>query len=197
MLTAFQCSRQPLLHTPRVTCIQVQGVKYKSAGLWRGGAGCQVERHNERKQNHKQFYVTVQVNPKMSPTWNKYLFIINIKAKKKKLKKNSVSIVKVDGKRLTKQQNYFGFFFKRLMCLNDQHLCSSRSFAYVRHWGQNCESFAIHVEQVWLMDQVASPLWTEKGDGDTTQMHEQDRVEEDEEEERASRNGKSWKQGSG
>lgn len=45
------------------------------------------------------------------------------------------------------------------------------------------------------MDQVASPLWTGKGDRDTTQMHEQDRVEEDEEEERASRNGKSWKQG--
>lgn len=57
-----------------------------------------------------------------------------------------------------------------------------KGFANARQGWQHCESFAIHIEQVWLMDQVATPLWSEKGDRDMTQMHERHRVEEEEEE---------------
>lgn len=53
-----------------------------------------------------------------------------------------------------------------------------KGFANARDGGQHCESSAIHTEQVWLMDQVATPLWTEKGNREMTQMHEQDREEE-------------------
>lgn len=66
-----------------------------------------------------------------------------------------------------------------------------KGLANARHGGQHWESFAIHIELVWLMDQVATPLWSEKGDRDMTQMHEQDTVweEEDKEERRAGKQG--------
>lgn len=52
-----------------------------------------------------------------------------------------------------------------------------KGFANARDGRQRCEGSAIHTEQVWLMDQVATPLWTEKGNREMTQMHEQDREE--------------------
>lgn len=79
-----------------------------------------------------------------------------------------MSIIKVVGKRLTKQQNHFGFFLGffyeiNVPCMTNVSAPQEgfKGFANARHGGQHCESFAVHIVQVWLMDQVATPLWTE------------------------------------
>lgn len=61
-------------------------------------------------------------------------------------------LIKVDGKRLTKQQIHFGVFFLyeiNVPCMTNVSAPQEgfKGFANARHGGQHCESFAVHIVQ--------------------------------------------------